>query len=146
RQLVAAIFQAQEELQIVCEVSDGLEAVKKGRELQPDLVVMDIGLPSLNGIEAARQIRHVSSRSRILFTSQESSVEVVREALQLGALGYVVKSDARNELLKAVNAVLRGETFVSGRFEEQMGTNAYPVSIAEAVPCADQSASLLNQI
>jgi DNA-binding NarL/FixJ family response regulator len=128
RQLVRAIFQAQAGLQVVCEVSDGLEAVQKARELQPDLVLMDIGLPSLNGIEAARRIRVTSPQSRLLFVSMERSLDVVREALQLGASGYVLKSEARADLLNAVNAALTGETFVSPRLKDQSGTNDFLVS------------------
>jgi len=104
------------ELQVVGEVSDGLEAVERAERVQPDLIVFDIGLPSLNGIEAARQIRKVSPNSKILFVSQESSTDVVQEALGTGARGYVVKADAGSELLEAVDAVLRGEQFVGRRF------------------------------
>ena len=82
-------------LYVCWEASDGLEAVRKAEELQPDLILLDIGLPKLNGIEAARQIRKVSPESKILFVSQESSAEVVQEALGLGARGYVVKTVAR---------------------------------------------------
>jgi DNA-binding NarL/FixJ family response regulator len=104
------------DLQVIGEVSDGILAVQKAAELQPDLVVLDIGLPSLNGIEVARQIRKLSPESKILFVSQESSPDVVQEALHVGARGYVVKTDARSELLEAVNTVLRGEQFVGKRF------------------------------
>jgi DNA-binding NarL/FixJ family response regulator len=104
------------DLQIVGEVSDGLEAVHKAEELQPDLIMLDIGLPSLNGIEAARRIRKLSPESKILFVSQESSTDVVQEAFATGAKGYVVKVDAGSELLQAIDAVLRGERFVGKRF------------------------------
>jgi DNA-binding NarL/FixJ family response regulator len=98
---------------VIEEVSDGLVAVQKAEELQPDLIVLDIGLPSLNGIEAARRIRMLSPKSKILFMSQESSADVAQEALALGALGYVVKVHAGTELLAAVEAVLQGRLFVS---------------------------------
>jgi DNA-binding NarL/FixJ family response regulator len=75
--------------------------------------LLDIGLPRLNGIEAARQIRKLAPNSKILFLSQESSADVVREALSFGAMGYVVKADAGNELLPAVEAVRQGKQFVS---------------------------------
>jgi len=104
------------ELQVVDMASDGLGALKKAEELQPDLILLDIGLPKLNGIEAARQIRKLSPKSKILFVSQESSADIVREALGTGASGYVVKSDAGSELLEAVSAVLRGDQFVGKRF------------------------------
>jgi DNA-binding NarL/FixJ family response regulator len=103
-------------LHVIGVASDGLEAVQKAEELQPDLILLDIGLPSLNGIEVARQIRKLSPKSKILFVSQESSADIVQGALSTGAQGYVVKSDAGSELLEGVNAVLRGEQFVSGRF------------------------------
>jgi CheY-like chemotaxis protein len=103
-------------LRVIGVASDGLEAVQKAEELQPDLILLDIGLPSLNGIEVARQIRKLSPKSKILFASQESSADVVQGALGTGAQGYVLKSDAGRELLEGVNAVLRGEQFVSGRF------------------------------
>jgi DNA-binding NarL/FixJ family response regulator len=84
--------------------ADGLEAVHKAEELQPDLILLDIGLPRLNGIEAARRIRKLSPMSRILFMSQESSADVVQVALNLGAVGYIAKVDAGSELLAAVEA------------------------------------------
>jgi DNA-binding NarL/FixJ family response regulator len=100
-------------LQVIGEASDGLEAVRKAEELQPDLVVLDIGLPTLNGIEAARRIRKLSPECKILFMSQESSAEVAQEAFSLGALGYIVKAHAGSELLTAVEAVCQGKQFVS---------------------------------
>jgi len=100
------------ELQIIAEVSDGLEAVRKAEELQPDLILLDIGLPTLNGIEAARQIHLLSPQSKILFVSQESSPDVIEEAMNSGALGYVVKAHAATELLAAVEAVRQGRRFV----------------------------------
>jgi len=104
------------ELQIAGEVADGLQAIRKAEQLQPDLIVLDIGLPSLNGIEAARRIRKSSPDSKILFVSQESSADVVREALGTGARGYILKTDAGRDLVKGVNAVLRCEQYVGRRF------------------------------
>jgi len=116
RKFVCSVLKTIPNLQIVGEATDGLEAVHKAQQLQPDLILLDIGLPSLNGIEAARQIRKLSPESKILFGSQECSADVVREALGTGAQGYFVKSDARDELLEGVNAVLRGERFIGKRF------------------------------
>jgi len=99
-------------LNIICEVSDGLEAVRKAKELKPELILLDIGLPKLNGMDAARQIRRVTPKAKILFLSQECSAVVVREALRFGA-GFVVKADAGRELVSAVKAVLLGELFLS---------------------------------
>jgi DNA-binding NarL/FixJ family response regulator len=100
-------------LQIVGEVSDGLEAIQKAVELRPDLIVLDIGLLCLNGIETARQIRKLVPDSKIIFLTQESSSDVVQVALSLGARGYVVKNKAGTDLVAAVGAVLSGMTFVS---------------------------------
>jgi len=101
-------------LQVVGEASDGLEAVQKAVELRPDLILMDIGLPTLNGIEAARQIRKLAPESKIIFLSQESSAEFVQEAFRLGACGYIVKTRAESELLTALETVISGKKFVSG--------------------------------
>jgi DNA-binding NarL/FixJ family response regulator len=116
RKFVCSALGKRPELQIVGEASDGLEAVQKAEELQPDLIVLDIGLPSLNGIEVARRIRTLSRQSRILFVSQETSTDMVEAALATGARGYVLKTDAGRELLEAVDGVLRGDQFVSRRF------------------------------
>ncbi len=94
---------------------DGEEAVQKARELKPDLVVLDIGLPKLNGIEAARQIRSVSPDSKILFFTGNDYPQIVREALEAGADGYVSKRDVAADLLAGIEAVLRGKQYVSKR-------------------------------
>ena len=112
RQFIRSTLQKRREFQVIREVSDGLEAVQKAEELQPDLILLDIGLPTLDGIEAARRIRKLSSKSKILFLSQESSADVVQESLSVGE-GYVFKARAGSELLAAVEAVLTGRQFVS---------------------------------
>jgi DNA-binding NarL/FixJ family response regulator len=101
------------DLQVIGEASDGLEAVDKAEELEPDLVVLDIGLPTLNGIEAARRIRKLLPACKILFMSQGSSIEVAQAAFSLGAMGYVVKAHAGSELLAALESVCQGRRFVS---------------------------------
>lgn len=100
-------------LQIVGEVSDGLEAVRKSDELQPDLILLDVGLPTLDGLAAARQIRIVAPQSNIIFVTQESSADVVETALGIGAVGYVVKIKASGDLPAALDVILRGGQFVS---------------------------------
>jgi len=113
RRFVCSTLGTKPELQVVGEASDGLEAVQKAAELKPDLILLDVGLPSLNGIEAARQIRKLSPESKIIFLSQESSADVIQEALSLGASAYVLKTRAVSDLLAAVDSVLRGKGFVS---------------------------------
>jgi DNA-binding NarL/FixJ family response regulator len=113
RHLVVSKLQETPQFQIVGQACDGLDAVHKAEKLQPDLILLDIGLPSLNGLDAARRIRTLSPESKILFLSQESSVEVVQIALNLGALGYLLKADAGRDLLEAIDAISRDEKFVS---------------------------------
>jgi DNA-binding NarL/FixJ family response regulator len=113
RKFVCGALGTRPELQVVAEVCDGLEAVHQAVELKPDLIVLDIGLPKLNGIEAARQIRQLSPGSKIVFLSQNNDLDVVQAALDTGALGYVYKANAQEELLNAVDTVLRGKQFVS---------------------------------
>jgi DNA-binding NarL/FixJ family response regulator len=112
RQFVCATLAKRDNLSIICQASDGQEAVQKTEELKPDLVILDLGLPTLNGIEAARAIRKLSPQSKIIFLTQESSADVVQAALELGAKGYVLKTKAGSELLAAVDAVLEGKQFV----------------------------------
>ncbi len=100
------------EIKLIAEASDGPEAVQLAKQLQPDLIVLDIGLPTQNGIEAAREILELSPQSKILFLSQELSFEVIQTALATGAKGYVCKMHLVRFLLTAVKAVLRGETAV----------------------------------
>jgi DNA-binding NarL/FixJ family response regulator len=107
------LFQARPEWQVLTEAADGPEAVQNAQELKPDLIVLDIGLPELNGIEAARQIRQLSPSSKIVFLSQNDDLDVVRAALDTGALGYVYKTDFGKDFLPAIQAVLRGQQFVS---------------------------------
>jgi len=114
RRFIRSTLSQRPNLQVVCEVCDGQEAVQKAVELKPDLILLDIGLPTLNGIEAARRIRKFAPESKIVFVSQESSADVVQEALSLGTCGYVVKGQAQSDLLAAVDAVFEGRQFLSG--------------------------------
>jgi DNA-binding NarL/FixJ family response regulator len=113
RRFVCEALGKRQHLQVVGEALDGLEAIQKAVELKPDLILLGIGLPTLNGLEAARQIRKLVPESKVIFLSQESSADVLQEALRIGACGYVVKVGAETELLTAVEAVLSGKRFVS---------------------------------
>lgn len=103
----------QEDLQIVGEAGDGDEAIQKCQELKPDMILLDISLPTLNGIDAARKIAQVAPNSKIIFVSENRSPDVAEEALTTGAVGFVIKSDAARELLPAIKAVLEGKRFIS---------------------------------
>jgi DNA-binding NarL/FixJ family response regulator len=113
RLFIVSLLHERSDLKVICAVSNGVEAVQKAQELKPDLILMDIGLPGLNGMEAARRIRTLAPNSKIIFLTQESSPEVVREAVILGASGYVLKSRAETDLLIAVDAVLQSKQFFS---------------------------------
>ena len=102
-----------EPFEIIGEASDGLRAVQLAEQLQPTVVLLDIGLPGLGGIEAGGWIRSVAPETKIVFVSQESDPDIVRDALRLGAWGYVQKFDAAQELVNAIHTVVRGEKFVS---------------------------------
>lgn len=115
RQFISSRLATRRDLQVICEVSDGLEAVQKAVELKPNLILLDIALPSLNGIEAARRIRTLAPESKIIFLSLESSPDVVQEAFRLGAQGYVVKAKAGSELLTAVETVISGKKFIGSQ-------------------------------
>ena len=113
RRAVHSILGQAEDFEVIFETSEGLEAVRKSAELQPDVVLLDIGLPDLNGLEAARQIRRVSPDSKIIFLTSHDRADLAHEALRIGASGFVIKSDAARDLLLAVNSVMRDEPFAS---------------------------------
>ena len=113
RRFIRLALQTKAEFQIIGEALDGMEAVLKAEGFQPHLILLDIGLPILNGLEAARRIRKVFPNSKILFLTQESSCEIVEEALSLGAQGYVLKARAQSDLLPAIDALLQCKRFVS---------------------------------
>jgi DNA-binding NarL/FixJ family response regulator len=106
---------ARDNLQVIGEVSDGLDAVHKAKELRPDLILLDIELPTLDGMSAAREICKFS-KSKIIFVTQESDADIVQSALALGAWGYVVKARASTDLLAGVDEVCDGRKFVSDGF------------------------------
>ena len=112
RRFIVSTLQQRAEFQIT-EALDGLQALQKVKEQHPDLVLLDVGLPKLNGIEVARRIQALIVPPKIVFLSQESSPEVVGEALSLGALGYVHKLRTGSDLLPAIEAALEGRRFVS---------------------------------
>ena len=114
RNLLRSTLQKDTQCIVIGEAVDGLQAVQQAEELQPDLILLDLSLPKLNGMEAFRRIRKLSPRSKVVIMSQDSSPEVVQGALGLGAVGYLLKSDAI-DLPLALDAILQGEVFVSRR-------------------------------
>jgi len=122
RRFVSTVLRKMPNLQVIGEEQDGFGAVRQSGALQPDVILLDIGLPGINGFEAARKIREVAAKAKIVFLTQESSPELVDEAFRLGARGYVVKAQAGSELLAAVEVVSRGARFASKGLNGHHGT------------------------
>lgn len=112
RDFVCSTLREHSQSWLVSEASDGLDAVHKAHEFQPDLIILDIGLPKMHGIEAARRIRNNCPETKVLFLTERRSPEIIQEAFRLGASGYLVKSDAV-ELLAAIEAIRQNRTFLS---------------------------------
>ena len=121
RQGFRLILASQDDMDVVGETGDGRDAVELAKTLKPNVVVMDITMPELNGIEACHRMSRVVPAAKIIFVTQNNDAETVRAALSNGASGYVLKLDANNELLPAVKAVLQGDRFVSTRVKHGGG-------------------------
>ena len=141
--LISSIIVERTDWHIVGEAVDGFEAVQKAGQLKPDLILLDIGLPILNGLEAARRILAFDPSARILFLSQESSADVIQEALSLGAVGYVHKSSVQSDLLSAIEVVLKGKQFVSRELKLGGRTNPFR---HEILFCSDDEGMLKGLI
>jgi DNA-binding NarL/FixJ family response regulator len=106
RDCVRDLLATRPELQVVDEACDGLQAICRAAELKPDLVLLDIGMPILNGIDTAKEMKRTVARSKIVFLTQENDSEIRSAALDVGALGYVLKANAASELIPTITAVL----------------------------------------
>jgi DNA-binding NarL/FixJ family response regulator len=116
RKGICALLSTEPDFEVICDVADGFQAVEKAQELGPDIVVLDISMPGIDGLETARRICKVVPDSEIVFLSQHDSAEMVRQALRNGGRGYVVKSDIAQELIHAIRAALRKQRHVSTKF------------------------------
>jgi DNA-binding NarL/FixJ family response regulator len=119
RRAICSVISNDSSLCVIGQAADGEQAVLKAQELQPDLVLMDISLPGMNGIEAASRLMNVSPNSHVIFLSQNDTPQIVDNALQVGGHGYVAKMDAGSELLDAIHTVTGGKRFVSQRIVSQ---------------------------
>ena len=113
REGVAALLRGQDGMEVVGEASNGEEAVRAARELRPDVVIMSVALPHLNGIEATRQIKHHLPSAKVIALTMHNECELVTQMLQAGASAYLLKTCVLNELLDAIRAVRAGRTYLS---------------------------------
>jgi DNA-binding NarL/FixJ family response regulator len=113
RQGLKALLEGHLDWQVVGEAADGVEAIDKARKLNPDVMVLDVTMPNMNGLEACRVLRKQCPQLEILFVTQHDSPHMLREALAAGARGYVVKSNAARDLLEAVEAVSQHREFTA---------------------------------
>ena len=113
RRGIRTVLTSNPQIEVIAEIADGEEATLRIQDLRPDIVLLDIGLPRISGIDAAGILRKNSPLSRIIFVSQHDSVSFANDALRAGASGYVVKSDVALDLLSAIEAVREGRTFLS---------------------------------
>lgn len=115
-----AVLEAQPDCSVVGECGDGRRAVEMAKELHPDIIVLDISMPSLNGLEAARQILKACPQTRILILTMHESDSLIREVLDAGARGYILKTDAGRDLVAAVDALRRNKTFFTSRVAQMI--------------------------
>ena len=139
RQLICMALQERAEFETI-EAADGWEALRKAEELQPEVILLDINLPMMHGFDVAKQIVRLAPHARLLFMSQESSLDIVREALSLGARGYIQKVSAAADLLPAIDAVLAGQRFVSRSVGFTEPAEAPAPRRHEILFCADDAA------
>lgn len=126
-----ALLESKAGWQVCAEAANGREAVEKASGLQPDVVVLDIGMPLLNGVEAARQIRKVSPNTEILILTMHDSEHLIQGVLEAGAHGYILKDDADRNLLAAVDALRRHKRYLSSRVSQAASKTA--ASTAEGI-------------
>jgi DNA-binding NarL/FixJ family response regulator len=120
RKGLRSLLEAQPGWEVAAEASDGREAVEKAKETKPDITVLDIGMPTLNGLEAARQMLKNDARAKILILTMHESDPLIREVLDAGARGYVLKTDASKDLVSAVNAVRSNKTFFTAKVAQMV--------------------------
>jgi DNA-binding NarL/FixJ family response regulator len=120
RQGLRSMLEAQRECQVVGEAGDGRQAVTLTKELNPDVVILDIGMPTLNGLEATRQILKIRPQTKVLILTMHESDSVIREVLDAGARGYILKTDAGRDLVTAVDSLRRNKTFFTSRVSQMI--------------------------
>jgi DNA-binding NarL/FixJ family response regulator len=120
RQGLRSMLETQRDCKVVGEAADGRQAVTMTKELNPDVVILDIGMPSLNGLEATRQILKMRPQTKVLILTMHESDSVIREVLDAGARGYILKTDAGRDLVTAVESLRRNKTFFTSRVSQMI--------------------------
>jgi DNA-binding NarL/FixJ family response regulator len=134
-----ALLESKTGWNVCAEASNGREAVEKAGQLKPDVAVLDIGMPLLNGVEATRQIRKLSPLTEILILTMHDSEQLVREVLGAGAHGYILKDDADRNLIAAVDALRRHKPYLSSRVSEAVSNAANPSEDSSAFSPSSRS-------
>jgi DNA-binding NarL/FixJ family response regulator len=129
RRFVSSTIAKLPQLKLVGEASDGLEALQKAQELQPEMILLDLNLPKLNGFEVARRIRERTPQLKIIFFSADRSFDTAEDALRMGAVGYLVKTDAGTKLVPAIEAALQGKQFVSSSLGDRVLRRLHPAAL-----------------
>jgi len=143
RQGLAKLLEAEPDIQIVGEAENGREAVTKVEELQPNVVIMDIAMPLLNGIEATRQIRKISPHTKVIILSMHSHDRYISELISLGASGYLLKDSTGGEIIKAISAAIKGDTYLSPSISRRVIEDY--LSLKKKSPQEDLYARLSNR-
>jgi DNA-binding NarL/FixJ family response regulator len=139
RRVICDLLRQRADVQIVGQAADGLDAIRQAEALRPDVVMLDIGLPTLSGIEAAGRIRELIPNAKMMFVTVESSVDVVEQGFKRGAHGYVYKPRAQRDLLPVFEAIIRGSRFVSGSLERIARGDSFTSHRHEVVFCSGDS-------
>ena len=126
REFVSSMLRKEPSFEIICEAVDGAEAVVTAEKLKPTVVLLDIGLPKMNGIEAGKWIGKLVPETKVVFFSEEHDMDIVLAALKIGASGYVLKSDATHDLIAAIHAAVKGDKFVSRTVASNLPTDFLP--------------------
>jgi DNA-binding NarL/FixJ family response regulator len=139
RRGILGLLRARAGWKVAGEAANGREAVEKAKKLRPDVIILDIGMPNLDGLEATRQIREVAPKTEILILTMHESKQMVRRVLEAGARGYVLKSDLATHLVRAVNGVSKGKYYLTPKVSEivlegflSMGKGSQPYEISRA--------------
>jgi DNA-binding NarL/FixJ family response regulator len=143
RQGLRTLLEAQPGWSVVGEASNGTEAVERAIELKPDVVVLDVSMPELNGFEATRRIREAVPQTEVLVLSVNDAEQVVRKALASGARGYLVKSDAGRELVAAIEAALRHKAFLSPKLSQTQGLTSNGAEVSADLTARERETAQL---